>query len=414
MHHRRQVSDHVFFRPRITAIMEQGRSAEFEVKVGKRCITGQQQQHEGHEETLMNVGHFYVSGLLSYGPEDEWDYEDGKATSSTAATGNKNQLGTDIAPFAKLLRTHQHLYSNESCHHNTTEREMAYQRRKSLLARRSLFDGLGASVHWDTASLKVQAPLLTILSVLRFCEEYENSMSSSSLLDGDGDGDGDGDRRPAWKVIDLKGANYEQHKIEWTPGQVNTVLLRGKTVISRKKHDQDENNTNSSANTSFLDTLYHTLSDKRPQWDPMCVSVTILEKSDDDGDDDNTDVQEEIGNNGVIAVTPEWDIREYELKTSTAQAKFCLLRAGSYVHYDNHEDGTKRRIGVLASRSVIHDKSEAMHDNRVLPSGWLFKMIDPDDTDNRNNTCDHDEDLEFIEITYIAEVRFEYNLLERN
>ena len=115
MHHDRYPI--IFFCPCITANMNRGRSTEFEVKIGKGCITGQQQ--DGNDEMLTNAGYFYVTGLLLYGPEDDWEYDDGKATAATVAyktnyisySNQNNQLITNIAPFAKLLlHTHTHLY----------------------------------------------------------------------------------------------------------------------------------------------------------------------------------------------------------------------------------------------------------------------------------------------------------------
>jgi hypothetical protein len=352
----------------------------------------------------MNTGHFYVSGSLSY--EDDGG-DDGKKKKK------KKKLSSSIAPFAKLLNTHKHLYSNDSIH-NRIERNMAYQRRKSLLARRHLLAGLGESIQWDStaeSTLKIQAPILTILSVLRLCDEYEKNCSNSDSSSDDDDGDNASyyqKEGPIWKVIDLKGSHDHDHDhvIEWTRGNVDTVLLCGKTVISRKrlcqnkKNDVDESEKSSSSSSSslFLEAVYTTLRDKRPQWDPACMSVTILEdnKNDDDNDDD------EVGS----ALKPDWDIVEYKMQTPNAQTTFCLLRVGAYVNDDNSvskssNENNKATSGVLVSRSVIHDKSDAK--NRVLPSGWLLKIIDSNN--NSRNDDNVDDDNEFIEITYIAEVR---------
>jgi hypothetical protein len=367
----------------------------------------------------MNIGHFYVSGSLSYIEYEDNDVgnDDGKkiddATTTASSTTKKKKkkkkkkkLSSSIAPFAKLLHTHKHLYSNDSIH-NRIERNMAYQRRKSLLARRHLLAGLGESIQWDsTSALKIQAPLLTILSVLRLCDEYEtNSNSNSSSSDDDNNNDCDAsyyqNQGPVWKVANSKGSDEHAHVIEWAPGSVDTVLLCGKTVISRRKLCQneadDDESESSSSSSLFLEAVYTTLRDKRPQWDPACMSVTILEENDDEVDDE--------------AMKPEWDIVEYKMQTPNAQTKFCLLRVGAYVNDDNDVgknsiSNSKNRnkndttSGVLASRSVIHDKSDAK--NRVLPSGWLLKMIDSNNTRNDDND---DDDKEFIEITYIAEVR---------
>ena len=395
------------------------------MKVGKRNITpishsqsnnnGADDVYDDHDETLMNIGHFYVSGSLSY-----VDDEDKKKKKK-----NK-KLSSSIAPFAKLLNTHKHLYSNDSMH-NRIERNMAYQRRKSLLARRHLLAGLGESLQWDSSCLKIQAPILTILSVLRLCDEYESTNANSSSADDD-DANGDAsyyqEEGRVWKVVDLEGSlgHDHDHVIEWTPGNVDTVLLRGKTVISRKRLCQNKNDivdesesekssssSSLSASSSFLEAVYTTLRDKRLQWDPACMSITLLEdnRNDDDDENDEVDDDEKTKRGGSSALKPDWDIVEYKMQTPNAQTKFCLLRVGAYVKDDNSVSNSNNRnnnnnkvtSGVLASRSVIHDKSDAK--NRVLPSGWLLKMID------KNNNCHNDDNIddEFIEITYIAEVR---------
>lgn len=331
----------------------------------------------------MNVGHFYVSGSSSYLTE----YEDKSFINSSSNNVSKEEkLPTNIAPFAKLLRTRAQFYSDDSIH-NKRERAMAKQRRKSLLARRHLFSGLGEPINWDT-TLKVQAPLLTILSLLYLCDTYEESSAGDNLEeDSDGDEDniygcasGNAYTGSPWKAIDLQASRDQTG--EWRKSDTDTYILRGKTVISREKR-----NDASSNDSSFLEAVVNVLRHHRPQWDPTCKVVNILEK----------DHLEEKDDKGI-----EWDIVEYVMKAKEAESKFCLLRAAAYMDNEGGSicnNKTERKSAVLASRSVIHEKSDkTVMNNRVLPSGWVLKVIENDNNDGKY------KDHELIHITFVMEV----------
>jgi len=114
------VSDHVVFQPAITAVFDNGRSAEFVVRVGKRKIlVVEQQQHQRQQqqrndddndyEAIMNVGYFYVTGVSSYHSERDKHYTDGTHTHTDPDTTTnqkgapRTKLSSKVAPFAGLL-----------------------------------------------------------------------------------------------------------------------------------------------------------------------------------------------------------------------------------------------------------------------------------------------------------------------
>jgi hypothetical protein len=153
-------------------------------------------------------------------------------------------------------------------------------------------------------------------------------------------------------------------------------------VISREKR-----NDASSNDSSFLEAVVNVLRHHRPQWDPTCKVVNILEK----------DHLEEKDDKGI-----EWDIVEYVMKAKEAESKFCLLRAAAYMDNEGGSicnNKTERKSAVLASRSVIHEKSDkTVMNNRVLPSGWVLKVIENDNNDGKY------KDHELIHITFVMEV----------
>merc|ERR1711862_400669 len=233
---------------------------------------------------------------------------------------------------------------------------------------------------------------------------------------------GDEEGKSLWKRVAL----CDSHLIEWAHGDSwgheNTVLLRGKTVIRRRC---------SNSGPSFIESVYKILCDKRHEWDPACISVQSLEEGDAEF---NSDSMADAINSEMkrTALEVKYDIVEYNMHTAIAETKFCLLRAGAFIqdHEDiidetkKKEEGDKSKLNkskkitsaVFASRSVIHEKSDAR--NRVLPSGWLLKSIvasDPSDNDGNNGgeeekTVKGDDtaggDYEAIEITYISELDF--------
>ncbi len=307
------VSDHVFLRPRITAIFDGGRSAEVEVMVGKRNIKAQ--KHCDRAEVTMNVGYFYVSGI-----------SDGRS--------NAKKLSSKVAPFAKLL---QHRIANTSSLPDDLV-TMAHQRRTALLARQHLLAGIGEAIVWDPL-LEAQAPILTILSALRLRDEYQKT-------------------KHRWRCLQTC-QDPHQEPIWWvhgnTLGHDNTMLFYTKTTISRTKQSTAD------GGSSFLEDVYGTLCRDRSIWDPFTMSVRVLEQQ----TNSNTD------ENGVY-----WDVAEYEMKASEeAHTTFCLLKAGSYIGVDGNvnKDGVPT-CGVVASRSVRHKESIAT--NRVLPSGFLLKTLE--------------------------------------
>mmetsp|Transcript_23371 Transcript_23371/g.55321 ORF Transcript_23371/g.55321 Transcript_23371/m.55321 type:complete len:781 (-) Transcript_23371:590-2932(-) len=417
------VSDHLFFRPRITAVFDGGRFAEVEVMVGKRDVTA---SLASGAETTMNFGYFYVSGA-SLNADDEMD-----GTAATGAGGRRRRLprkrkakhSTRIAPFARLLgETGSFSRSfvrrlSVVCADATA---MAYKRKDAMMARRHLLSGLGEPILWQPY-LRVQAPLLTILSVMRLCDEYEqcsaSSSDSASLSVESGEVKG-----PAWMAIDgsihaLDGEAIEVQlsnsdigsntappvRIEWTPGDVwghpNTVLLRGKTVISRTKPSGSSVRGNSSR---FLQDVYNSLWNRRSEWDPSLLCVHVLDRKEvraepcgDDGCGDGTIPDEES--------SVYWDVAEYHNEHSDHQARFCLLRAGSYFGADGtilpgipSSGDAGPTSAVMASRSVRHEASSSA--NRVLPSGWLLRGL-RDDND--------DDGSEKLEITYVSEMDLEH------
>jgi len=375
-----EVSDHVFLRPRITAIFDEGKSAEVEVMVGKRRITKCDTNVTEREEITMNFGYFYVSGI-------------------SQATNDPNKtLSTSVAPFARLLRSRSaralRLASSsmEVQHGVGGEREitaMAHRRRAALLARRHLLGSIGEPCQWDS-SLQVQAPILTILSVLRLCDEYRKS-NNFVTSGGINSGENEDEYQFAWKPIHTDGQDGNQEPVWWTYGDSwghhNTVVIHSKTIISRRK-------LSISRGSTCLQDIYRTLCGDRSKWDPFTLSVNVLEQKSVD----------EVGKDMGLVY---WDVAEYEMKASeTAHTSFCLLRAGSYVGADGsllHGNGNDDAIptcGVLASRSVKHERSSST--NRVLPSGFLLKAIAGSDCGFHN-----DDENEFLEITYVAEHDFD-------
>ena len=377
------VSDHVFLRPRITAIFDAGKSAEVEVMVGKRRITKWNTNVTEREEITMNFGYFYVSGI------------------SQPTNDPNKRLSTSVAPFARLLRSRSaralQLTSSpmEAQHGVAGEREiiaMAHQRRAALLARRHLLGSIGEPCQWDS-SLQVQAPILTILSVLRLCDEYRKSNNFATPSGGINSGENEDEDHFAWKPIHTDGQDGSQEPVWWTYGDSwghhNTVVIHSKTIISRRKLITRNGST-------FLQDFYRTLCGDRSKWDPFTLSVHVLEQKSVD----------EVGNAMGLVY---WDVAEYEMKASeTAHTSFCLLRAGSYIGADGsllHGNGNDDAIptsGVLASRSVRHEGSSST--NRVLPSGFILKSIAGSDYGFHNDVHNDDEN-DFLEITYVAEVR---------
>jgi len=383
-----EVSDHVFLRPRITAIFDEGKSAEFEVMVGKRHVTGENSSsnnNNNNQEETMNFGYFYVSGDLH--------------------EKNKHSSPLSRAPFAGLLEEQRKskvskLSNTSNSNSNNSDdvaARMAHKRRTALLARRQLLAGLGNPIPWDS-SLEVQAPIMTILWVLRLCDEYEKSSNDND----DGGAIIDSSCSSCWTRIShgeidqptsQTNTFHSPIDCEWAYGNPlghhNTFVLRSNTVIFRKK---------GISKNSFLQDVYRTLTGMRCRWDPFCMSVTVLEEKDDNYDIDSVDKEDED--------SVYWDVAEYHMKASSADAKLCLLRAAAYINDDGSIVGHSNRgdsfdttssIGVVASRSVRHVKSNT--ESRVLPSGLLLKTIEQ----QQHNTADEDD--EYLQITYMAEVR---------
>ena len=403
-----EVSDHVFFRPRITAVFDGGRSAEIEVMVGKRTTTTKGSDDAANtvtttsankqEETTINFGYFYVSGMIS-------------ATTNTNNNTNTNtntnkRLSTSVAPFAGLIpsksstkRTSQLLQQlcREQQNRVSGQDEitaMAHQRRAHMLARRFLLAGIGEPILWDPL-LEVQAPILTILSVLRLNNEYQKSIRSS-VSSSDETYNTNGPSSSSWNPIrdgDQEEPVWWSYGNSW--GNHNTLLIFHKRIISRKK-SSSSSSSSSRNNTTLLQDCYRTLCSNRARWDPFTLNVRVLEQTN-KIDTEQTDSKHQ---NSVF-----WDVADYEMKASeTAHTTFCLLRAGSYIGADgslnsNDERTTIPTSGVLASRSVRHEGSFST--NRVLPSGFLLKALDLKDGSNEEN--------EFLEINYVAEVREECN-----
>jgi hypothetical protein len=367
--------------------------------VGKRQITGasDNSKNNNREETTMNFGYFYVSGVTS----DEIDNSD----------LNHKKNCTSVAPFARLLESRMR---NRSTSTETTETtiDMAHKRRNALLARRNLLAGMGKPVAWDS-SLEVQAPLLTIMALLQLCNEYEQSSDATSTSTST-PGEENETEGPCWKTVRAEGENsqlfHSPPHIEWTYGDFwghhNTVLICGKTVISRRKLSTSDINDGSNRST-FLQDVYRTLYSERSKWDPLCLSVKVLEKKNEDDNAATVDDED----------TVFWDVAEYEMRASNAHAMFCLLRAGSYIgedggvlatRLDEHSNSyivsntnkSKNIIparGVLASRSVCHERSSA--NTYILPSGFLLKSCGCSDKNDNEN------EHEYLEITYVSEVR---------
>jgi hypothetical protein len=394
--------------------------------VGKRHVTGTSENNNNREETTMNFGYFYVSGV---------------STDENDNCNKYKKLSTSVAPFARLLESRKDLStegstntsrstSSHQVHRPTNETTettiaMAHKRKNAMLARRNLLAGMGKPVTWDS-SLEVQAPLLTILSLLRLCNEYEKTSAASATAAATEENEIEG---PSWKAVhtDHEGGNpspsHSHPRIEWTYGDFwghhNTVLICGKTVISRRKpHTTDS--SSSSHQSTFLQDVYGTLCGERSKWDPFCLSVKVLEQkkiNDEDDGDDMVAIKADDDDEDVVF----WDVAEYEMKASNAHAMFCLLRAGSYIGEDgsvmatgldesrnsyivsNNNNNTIPARGVLASRSVRHEGSSA--NTCVLPSGFLLESQaggrgsgGVDDDDDANNH-------EYLEITYVSEVR---------
>ena len=370
--------------------------------VGKRQITGASDNNNNNrEETTMNFGYFYVSGVTS----DEINNSD----------MNCKKICTSVAPFARLLESQRR---NRSTSTETTETTiaMAHKRRNALLARCNLLAGMGKPVTWDS-SLEVQAPLLTILALLQLCNEYEQSSdattATATATATATTGEENETEGPCWKTVRTEGENlqlfHSPPRIEWTYGDFwghhNTVLICGKTVISRRK--RSTNNINDSSHRStFLQDVYGTLCGDRSRWDPLCLSVKVLEKKNEDDNAAKADDEDNVF----------WDVAEYEMRASNTRAMFCLLRAGSYIGEDGgvlatrlderrnsyivsntNKNNTIPARGVLASRSVCHEGSSA--NTYILPSGFLLKICGC--CDNNDNENEH----EYLEITYVSEVR---------
>ena len=170
-----QVSDHLIFRTRLTAIFDEGRSAEIEVQVSKRSLASGQ-------ETNMNTGYFYISGS-----------EIGTGTDVPFMAGSESQDTTSVI-------YHQ-----------------AVWRRSQALARRQLLAGLGGPVKWHPA-LREEAPLLTIESVLRLIRHHDGAVK--------------------WNSCDVKPANTTGtiESVEWARGDAwgrkDTTALRVKGAVT--------------------------------------------------------------------------------------------------------------------------------------------------------------------------------------
>jgi len=170
-----------------------------------------------------------------------------------------------------------------------------------------------------------------------------------------------------------------------------------------KRTAATHNNNNSSNNSSsggFLRDVYATIRYQRPHWDPACLSVEHLEQS-----SAGTN-SSESSSSTTTTTTLEYGIVEYQLETSVARAKLCLLQAGAYLGEEGGVAVTTEAsscTAVLASRSVLHEASDAI--SNVLPSGWVLKTI-MDQSEGDGDGDGDGEECERLEVTYVAEHDF--------
>ena len=320
------VSDHLIFRPRLNATFDDGQSAEIEVRVSKRCIAS-------GRECDMNHGYFYVSGYTRGEKVD-------KPFGTTKAFGC-SALGKEI-----------------QCRITADTN----WRRRLLLARRRLLGGTGEAVEWHS-SLQDEAPLLTILAVLRLVHKEDPAVKWKELCSND-----ESHRFPTKSIAgraSIIGAgrtnktNISNFILEVTPGEPlgrkNTFILRGRAVI---------------LNTT-VSTLFDMVKDERTQWDELCNSIKIIEEKQ-TGKGEN---EEEVN----------WDIVEHEALTPQAalamgyifcwktlsrpkkHVPLCLIRTWQ----TSENDGT----AVFASQSVHHPDAAKGTLTQVLPSGWFFSSF---------------------------------------
>lgn len=319
------VSDHLIFRPRLNTIFDDGQSAEIEVRVSKRCIAS-------GKECQMNVGYFYISG-----------YTKGKKLDTPF--GAAETIG------CSALRKDMQDRINAD----------ANWRRRLLLARRRLLGGTGEAVEWHP-SLQDEAPLLTILAVLRLVYTNDTTVKWKELHFYDGN-----EKSPTKSIAGRASiigtgrtnmTNISNFILEVTPGEPlgrkSTFILRGRAVIL---------NTTVSA-------LFDMIKTKRAQWDELCNSIKMIEEK----------------QNGNVEKTEDnevnWDIVEHEALTPQAalamgyifcwktlsrpkkHIPLCLIRAWQ----TDNNDGT----AILASQSVHHPDAAKGSLTQVLPSGWFL------------------------------------------
>jgi len=312
------VSNHLVFRPRLNAVFDDAKSAEVEVRVSRRSIDTGLEIH-------MNTGYFYISGLAA---------------------------DNDKRPFAKSL---EFISQGEVGGKENMIREQvrtdATWRRRLLLARRRLLGGLGEAIEWHPA-LQDEAPLLTILAVLRLVQHSDASVKWDQLLREDENGTMTPGKP---QVTDFQ---IECTRCEWL-GSKNTFILRAKGTILNVT----------------VKTLFELIKDQRPQWDEICASVEPIEKKSTPDNDANDDDEHEVCWDIVqhTAITPaKAMLLGYLTSWWTGslphnEIPLCLLRA--WKTSDNGET-------IIASRSINHPKSAQDSLTEVLPSGWFLSPLD--------------------------------------
>mmetsp|Transcript_22890 Transcript_22890/g.66065 ORF Transcript_22890/g.66065 Transcript_22890/m.66065 type:complete len:638 (-) Transcript_22890:3384-5297(-) len=327
------VSDHLIFRPRLNAIFDGGQSAEIEVRVSKRCIAS-------GKECDMNVGCFYISGYHTKGEKVDKPFD-----------------ATETFGWSALDKDIQKRITAD-----------AHWRRRLLLARRRLLGGIGEAVEWHP-SLQDEAPLLTILAVLRlvhnedkedgweefYCLRKRKKTITSSII-----------ARASTRSKDIgRTKTYVSgFNLEVTPGEPlgrkHTFILRGRAMV---------------LNTT-VPALFNIIKNKRTQWDELCGSIKVIEekqegKQENDREDTSTTVKWDVVEHE--ALTPEGALAMGYLfcwKTRSIPKKhvpLCLIRAWRIGKNDD--------TAVLASQSVCHPEAAKGSLTQVLPSGWFLSPV---------------------------------------
>lgn len=370
------VSDHLLFRPRLNAIFDQGRSAEIEVRVWKRSIqTG--------EETRMNTGYFYVSGV-EFGTIKK----------------KKEEEKHRLCPFANNSSSSSTTRNNAQFLDERIQAD-AIWRRRQLLARRNLLGGVGETVEWHPA-LHDEAPLLTILAVLRLVHDLSvewkplhSSSSSTTTYDNKSSSLRRRSSSMNHSITTTKNKPRATNvEIKYTTGEAlgrkNTFILRGKSVI--------QNMT--------VKALFKLIKDERPQWDEICKRIDPIERQTDISADDN--IQWDVVQH--VAITPTMAMLSRYLcycccnggmMLPETTVPLCLLRA-----WRTEESNT-----ILATRSVRHPKAAKGSMTEVLPSGWFLspnretpnsqtRLAAGAASNNNNTTTTMDTG---VSITYVVE-----------